>query len=63
LTSKFLLNIISQNADVGDVPDHIVRLFDARNTIPDGAVTINGFKLFVAESNNSRITKNKGSET
>lgn len=40
--SKF---IISQNADVEDVPNHIVRLFNTRNTITDNAATINGLKL------------------
>jgi hypothetical protein len=40
--SKF---IVSQNADVEDVPNHIVRLFNTRNTITDHAATINGLKL------------------
>jgi hypothetical protein len=37
--------IVSQNVDVGDVPNHIVRLFETRNTIPNNAATINGLKL------------------
>jgi hypothetical protein len=37
--------IVSQNVDVRDVPNHIVRLFETRNTIPNNAATINGLKL------------------
>jgi hypothetical protein len=37
--------IVSQNVDVGDAPNHIVRLFDTRVTIPNNAATVNGLKL------------------
>jgi hypothetical protein len=36
--------IVSQNVDVGDVPNHIVRLFDVHSSLPNAA-TINGLKL------------------
>jgi hypothetical protein len=36
---------ISQNADVGDVPGHIVRLFDTDNVLSPGAATVNGVEL------------------
>jgi hypothetical protein len=37
--------IVSQNVDVGDAPNHIVRLFDTRVTIPNNAATVNGLQL------------------
>jgi hypothetical protein len=37
--------IVSQNVDVGDGPNHIVRLFDTQATIPNNAATVNGLKL------------------
>jgi hypothetical protein len=37
--------IVSQNVDVGDAPNHIVRLFDTRGMIPNNAASINGLKL------------------
>jgi hypothetical protein len=40
--SKF---IVSQNVDVGDLPNHIVRLFHDRSVLPNNAATINGLKL------------------
>jgi hypothetical protein len=40
--SKF---IVSQNVDVGDVPNHIVRLFDTHLMLPNNAATINGLRL------------------
>jgi hypothetical protein len=40
--SKF---ITSQNVDIGDTPNHIVRIFDVRNTVPDKAAIINGLEL------------------
>jgi hypothetical protein len=39
--------IVSQNIDVGDVPNHIVRLFDVRYVLPNSA-TIGGLKLVEA---------------
>jgi hypothetical protein len=36
---------ISQNLEVRDVPNHIVRLFDLHGTIPNNAATINGVEL------------------
>jgi hypothetical protein len=41
---------ISQNADVGDVPGHIVRLFDTDNVLSPGAATVNGVELTTTES-------------
>jgi hypothetical protein len=38
------------NVDVGDVPNHIVRIFDVRRTYPTDAPVINGLKL-VEETN------------
>jgi hypothetical protein len=37
--------IASQNVDVGEAPNHIVRLFDTRWALPNNAPTINGLKL------------------
>jgi hypothetical protein len=37
--------IVSQNVDVGDVPNHIVRLFDTHLMLPNNAATVNGLKL------------------
>jgi hypothetical protein len=37
--------IISQNVDIGDTPNHIVRIFDVRNMVPDKAAIINGLEL------------------
>jgi hypothetical protein len=37
--------IVSQNVDVGDVPNHIVRLFDTHNTLPNTPVIVDGLKL------------------
>src|ERR1700680_1066591 len=34
-----------QNIDVGDVPNHIVRVFDIHYTYPNNAPVINGLKL------------------
>jgi hypothetical protein len=36
---------VSQNVDVGDVSNHIVRLFDIRYTISNDAAIVNGLKL------------------
>jgi hypothetical protein len=41
-SSKF---VISQNVDIGDTPNHIVRIFDVRNMVPDKAAIINGLEL------------------
>jgi hypothetical protein len=35
----------SQNVEVGDVPNHIVRVFEVRRTYPGNAPVINGVKL------------------
>ncbi len=37
--------IVSQNVDVGDAPNHIVRVFEARATLPNNAPAISGLKL------------------
>ncbi len=34
-----------QNIDVGDIPNHIVRVFEAHRTFPNNAPVINGLKL------------------
>jgi hypothetical protein len=36
---------VSQNVDVGDAHNHIVRLFDDHSVLPNNAPTINGLKL------------------
>jgi hypothetical protein len=36
---------ISQNVDIGDIPDHFVRLFETHTTIPNNAASINGLKI------------------
>jgi hypothetical protein len=40
--SKF---IVSQNVDIGDIPNHIVRIFEIRRTFPNNAPVINGLKI------------------
>jgi hypothetical protein len=42
--------IVSQNVDVGDAPNHFVRLFDTHFTIPNNAASINGLKLVEAST-------------
>jgi hypothetical protein len=37
--------IVSQNVDVGDAPNHIVRLFDTHIRLPNNAPTVNGLKV------------------
>jgi hypothetical protein len=37
--------IISQNVEIGDVPNHIVRVFELHRTFPNSAPVINGLKL------------------
>jgi hypothetical protein len=37
--------IVSQNVDVDDVPNHIVRLFDVHWSLPNNPPTINGLNL------------------
>jgi hypothetical protein len=37
--------IVSQNVDVGDTPNHIVRIFDVRNMVPEKTAIINGLEL------------------
>jgi hypothetical protein len=39
------LKAISQNLDIGDLPNHTVRLFETHNTVPNNAATINGVKI------------------
>jgi hypothetical protein len=36
---------VSQNVDVGDVPNHIVRVFESHATLPNNAAAISGLKL------------------
>jgi hypothetical protein len=36
---------VQQNVGVGDVPNHIVRLFETHTTFPNNAPVINGLKL------------------
>ena len=37
--------IVSQNVDIGDIPNHIVRIFEIRHTFPNNAPVINGLKV------------------
>jgi hypothetical protein len=37
--------IVSQNVDVGDAPNHIVRVFEARARLPNTGPAISGLKL------------------
>ena len=36
--------IVSQNVEVGDVPNHIVRMFEVQNRLPNNTPAINGLK-------------------
>jgi hypothetical protein len=36
--------IVSQNVEVGDVPNHIVRIFEVQNRLPNNTPAINGLK-------------------
>jgi hypothetical protein len=54
--------IVSQNVDVGDVPNHIVRLFDTHLMLPNNAATINGLKLVeVSARGTADVTDGYGS--
>jgi hypothetical protein len=35
----------TENLEIGDVPDHILRVFEIRRTYPNGAPIVNGIKL------------------
>jgi hypothetical protein len=35
----------TENLEIGDVPDHILRVFEIRRTYPDGGPIVNGIKL------------------
>lgn len=37
--------IVSQNVDVGDAPNHMLRLFDVHHAVPNNTASINGLKL------------------
>jgi hypothetical protein len=37
--------VLSQNVDVGDAPNHFVRIFDTHITLPNNAPAVNGLKL------------------
>jgi hypothetical protein len=37
--------IVSQNVDIGDIPNHIVRIFEIRRTFPNNTPVINGLKV------------------
>jgi hypothetical protein len=37
--------IVSQNIDIGDIPNHIVRMFEIRHTFSNNAPIINGLKV------------------
>ena len=36
---------VSQNVDIGDVPNHFVRLFETHGVVPENALSINGLKI------------------
>jgi hypothetical protein len=37
--------VVSRNVDVGDAPNHIVRLYDTHAKLPNNAPVVNGIKL------------------
>jgi hypothetical protein len=56
--------IVSQNVDVGDVPNHVVRVFEVRNTISNNSASINGLKLVeVFSRGTSDLTNGHGGGT
>jgi hypothetical protein len=56
--------IVSQNVDVGDEPNHMVRLFDTHLVLPDNAPAVNGLKLAeVLARGTADLTDGYGSTT
>lgn len=45
ISAKNSKYIVSQNVDVGDAPNHIVRVFEVRATLPNNTPAISGLKL------------------
>jgi hypothetical protein len=45
LPSENIKFTVSQNVDIGDVPNHFVRLFETHGVVPDNALSINGLKI------------------
>ena len=39
------IKLTQKNVDVGDVPNHIVNVYEAHTTFPNNAPVINGLKL------------------
>jgi hypothetical protein len=59
--SKF---IVSQNIEVGDVPNHIVRLFEVQARLPSNTPSINGLKLVeLWQRGITELTEGNGSAT
>jgi hypothetical protein len=55
---------VSQSVDVGDVPTHVVRVFEVRNTILNNSASINGVKLVeVFQRGTSDLTNGYGGGT
>ncbi len=53
--------IVSQNVDVGDAPNHIVRLFEVRFTLPNNAASINGLNIVeVFARGTAELTNSQG---
>jgi hypothetical protein len=56
--------IVSQSVDVGDVPTHVVRVFEVRNIIANNSASINGLKLVeVFQRGTSDLTNGHGGGT
>jgi hypothetical protein len=56
--------IVSQNVDVGDVPNHIARVFDTHLMLPNNSPSVNGLKLVeVFARGTADLTDGYGSTT
>jgi hypothetical protein len=52
--------IVSQNVDVEDVPNHIVRLFNTHTTIPNNVPGVNGLRLVEVWTRAGDLTDGSG---
>jgi hypothetical protein len=56
--------IVSQNVEVGDVPNHIVRMFEVQNRLPNNTPAINGLKpVELWNRGTGELTEGNGSST
>jgi len=56
--------IASQNVEVGDVPNHIVRVFEVQNRLPNSTPAINGLKpVELWNRGTGELTEGIGSST